>query len=91
MKNILLSVLFVLCNMPIFASHVVGGDISVQWVSANNYFIKVQVYRDDVNGTVDMPTDLDVGIYQIGTNIQQLLVTIPLTTSSIVTLGNHCY
>ena len=91
MKNILLSVLFVLCNMPIFASHVVGGDISVQWVSANNYFIKVQVYRDDVNGTVDMPTDLDVGIYQIGTNIQQLLVTIPLTTSSIVTLGDDCY
>ena len=77
--------------MPVFASYVVGGDILVQWIAANDYIIKVQVYRDNVNGQLIIPKSLDVGIYQIGTNIQQLLVTIPLTTSSIVTLGNHCY
>lgn len=91
MKKTLLLVLFILGSMPIFASHVVGGDISVQWVAANDYIIKVQVYRDDVNGALGMPTDLNVGIYKIGTNFQQLLVTIPLTTSSIVDLGDHCY
>lgn len=42
----------------------------MQWIAANDYIIKVQVYRGNVNGQLTIPKSLDIDVYQIGTNIQ---------------------
>jgi hypothetical protein len=48
MKNIafLLTILTFFAYKSTYATHVVGGEITYQWVSQNNYIIKVKVYRD---------------------------------------------
>ena len=73
------------------ASHIIGGDISVEWVSQNNYKIHANIYRDDIAGQATMPGSLTVGIYQIGTNNLVTTVNVPRVSIGIVPLGDACY
>ena len=72
------------------ASHVVGGDIHIQWVSANNYHFKIRVYRDNVGG-ISLPSTVTIGIYDAVTHAQATTQTLNQTSTSIVPLGDPCY
>jgi len=74
-----------------WATHVIGGDISVEWISQNNYKIHANIYRDDIAGLATMPASLTVGIYEIGTNNLVTTVNVPRISMSIVPLGDQCY
>jgi gliding motility-associated-like protein len=92
MKKVFLFFALILISYNLFASHVVGGDISVIWVSQNTYKIKVQVYRDCENGLIDLPDDVTVGVYQIGTNTVLNTFLIDLSTQNLnLNLGDDCY
>jgi len=74
------------------AAHIIGGDLRVEWISQNQYKIHAKIYRDNNStSTAPMPTNLLVGIYEIGTNSQTDVITAPLISSSFVSLGDPCY
>lgn len=73
------------------ATHVIGGDISVQWLSQNNYRVRVRVYRDCGPGNAAMPTDVNLGIYNLATNGIVSNLTIPRISSTVLVLGDACY
>jgi len=87
---ILLVTIFTLTSFA-NASHVIGGDIQIEWISANTYKIKLRFYRDDINGSVTLPTTMTVGIYDAVTHAARPSVTLALISSSIVQLGDPCY
>lgn len=93
MKKLLIILSVVLCSMQLFASHVVGGDISVIWVSQNVYKIKVQVFRDcNASALNTLPSSVTVGIYKIGSNSIQSTETINKTSENLMlNLGDACY
>ncbi|MBM78247.1 MAG: hypothetical protein CL846_07180 [Crocinitomicaceae bacterium] len=93
MRYILLFIISCFFSINIFGTHIIGGDIHVEWTSANTYNIKLRLYRDDVNGlpTATMPTSVSVGVYQIGTNSQTAILTLPRTSLTYVNLGDPCY
>ena len=93
MRYILLFIISCFFSINIFGTHIIGGDIHVEWTSANTYKVKLRLYRDDVNGspTATMPTSVSVGVYQIGTNSQTAILTLPRTSLTYVNLGDPCY
>ena len=80
-----------------FTSNIIGGDFKVTMtnngVSSSVYDIQLRLYRDDVNGFVNMPASVTIGIYQLGTNNLQTLKTLYLNggSASLVPLGDPCY
>ena len=80
-----------------YATHIIGGDFKVTMTnngtSSSVYDIQLRLYRDDVNGAVNMPASVTIGIYQIGTNNLQTIKTLYLNngSGSLVPLGDPCY
>ena len=80
-----------------YATHIIGGDFKVTMTnngtSSSVYDIQLRLYRDDVNGAVNMPASVTIGIYQIGTNNLQTIKTLYLDngSGSLVPLGDPCY
>ena len=95
MKLIFSLLFLIVLNFNFFASHIVGGDFKVTMntngASSSTYDIQLRLYRDNVNGMVTMPSSVSVGIYQVGTNVLQSCISMSLTSSSIVPLGDPCY
>jgi gliding motility-associated-like protein len=89
--------IFSCASTSIFATHLVGGDFKITMTnngaSSSNYDIQLRLYRDDVNGLVNMPSTVTIGIYQIGTNILQTTKVLYLdnNSGSIVPLGDACF
>src|SRR5882762_7523125 len=66
-RIIFFSVLFftstaILFPLQVFASHIVGGELTYECLGNNNYLITLKVYRDCFNGTTgyDDPTNIFV-------------------------------
>ncbi len=55
MKKIVSVLIFTLVNLITYATHVVGGDISVTQKGPNLFDIKVRVFRDCKPGNAAMP------------------------------------
>ena len=76
------------------ASHLAGGDFKVTMLnngsSSSTYDVQLRLYRDDVNG-ISLPTQVTIGIYQIGTNNLVSCKTLYQTSASLVPLGVPCY
>jgi hypothetical protein len=90
-KRFLLSFLFtILFILPALASHIIGGDISVRYLSPNNYQVTVTFFRDCSSGTgYDNP--MYVGVYDKVTHAQNQIINMGAPTVSSVTLGDACY
>lgn len=80
---------FIYCN-SVFASHIIGGDLTVRRVSANNYEITLTFYRNCGSST-GFESKIYVGVYNKGTNAQQQIVGINRTSITPLTLGDACY
>jgi hypothetical protein len=73
------------------ATHIVGGEINVKWVSGNNFQVTMHFYRDCSSGSADFDASIQIGIYDKVTNANQQCVTIALGTRQTLTLGDTCY
>ena len=92
MKRVLFLFAAIFLMAPVMnAAHVVGGDITLTWVSQNQYDIQLQFYRDNLGGGSTMPTTVQIGIYEVGTNALLQNVTLQRDTLHFVTLGDECY
>jgi len=93
MKNILLSVLFVLCSMPIFATHFVGGDFQICQTGPNTFEVTLRVYRDCLPGNSTSISPTSVFIRDNVTNAQvgsSFSMGNPVS-QTVLTLGDSCY
>jgi len=97
MKKVLTILTILIFSFNAKATHLIGGDFKVTMTnngaSSSNYDIQLRLYRDDVNGIVNMPSAVTIGIYQIGTNILESTKVLYLdnNTGSIIPLGDPCY
>ena len=46
MKRLLIILFFAINMLPARASHIVGGDMSLQYISGDQYFLSMRVFRD---------------------------------------------
>lgn len=91
MKKIFLATVILFSSLSLLGSHIIGGDLSVSRLGSNQFKLKANIYRDDINGIATIPTSLTVGVYQIGTNTLVSTVTLSRISLSIVPLGDLCY
>jgi len=67
-----LTIPFLFISLSAKATHIVGGDFKITMVSngtsSSTYDVQLRLYRDNVNGLVQLPNSVNVGIYQVGTN-----------------------
>lgn len=75
-----------------FATHIAGGQITISWLAANKYQATVTIYRDCDAGIPSLPSNVDLGVYQSGTNtlISSFIVPLVSTTPNL-TFGDSCY
>ena len=73
-------ILFFFTYKVTYSTHIVGGDFKVSMTihgsNSSMYDVQLRLYRDDVNGAVNMPASVTIGIYQVGTNILQSTQTL---------------
>jgi len=93
MKNTILSVLFVLCSMPLFATHFVGGDFQICQTGPNTFEVTLRVYRDCLpgNSTTISPSSVIVRDNVTNTQITSFSMTSSLVSQTVLTLGDSCY
>ena len=92
MYKILFSVITIfLLTFSSHATHVVGGDFHIQWLSPNTYNVKLRFYRDCWNGALGIPSTMDVGVYNPSTHAQVTSFTMNNISISNVNLGDNCY
>jgi len=95
MKNTILSALFVLISMPLFATHFVGGDFQICQTGPNTFEITLRVYRDCLPGNSTLISPGSVVVRDNVTNTQ--ITTFSMTGSpnpisqTVLTLGDSCY
>src|ERR1019366_2613942 len=73
------------------ATHIVGGEFSVQWVSGNTYHITLNHYRDCGAGNADFQTPIPVVIYDRVTNAMVDSFCMTLGTRTTLSLGDSCF
>jgi len=92
MKKILTGCLLILMSSQLFASHIAGGNIELQYVSPNHYQIIFKLYRACESGSASMPTTVQIGIYRLDTDIllSSHTLTSPVITANLP-FGDSCY
>lgn len=88
MKKSLLILLTIFFMVPLAkASHIVGGEISVQWVgpTQNDFQIQVRVFRSCQSGSAGMPTSVGVDLHDLGTysTVTSWSLSSPVITTNI--------
>ena len=93
MKKTTFLLLFLFIQLSSYASHIIGGEIYVEWVAQNQYIIHAKIYRDNINADAmaTLTNPIQFGIYQINTNNLEAQYSIPLDSSYLVDLGDQCY
>lgn len=92
-KLLLPFIFFILFSVHSFATHIVGGDITVKWISGNTFEITLTFYRDCTPGNTGFDPTVQIGVFDKVTNFptfnpQPILQVID---STVVTLGDNCY
>jgi len=82
----------VLFGLSAKASHILGGEISVQWINADTFRVSMFFYRD-CNSSVGFPVQPIIGIYDRQTNVNFSCDTLYMDSTSITILpiGDSCY
>ncbi|RYU80492.1 gliding motility-associated C-terminal domain-containing protein [Hymenobacter persicinus] len=82
-------VLLLLASSGARATHIVGGELDLQYVAGSQYRISLNLYFDAINGNSGaLDTDLTVSIFDKGTNRRMQDVSLPLTSNTFVTYSN---
>lgn len=86
---LLLSGILALFSRPAAATHIVGGELDLQYQSGNTYRITLNLYFDALNGNPGaLDQDLTVSIFEKGTNRRMQNLVLPLTSNTFVAYTN---
>ena len=92
MQRLLFSlIIFTFFSINSHATHVVGGDFHIEWLSPNTYNVKLRFYSDCWNGIVPIPTTMDLGVYNPTTHALVSSYMMSRTSIATVNLGDNCY
>ncbi|UII21406.1 gliding motility-associated C-terminal domain-containing protein [Fulvivirga ligni] len=87
MKKSLLLLIFILaCKVSSFASHIVGGEFELVYLSGNSYRLNLIIYFDEINGNPGAkyePTPI-AWIYRKSDNTPMRQVTLPFRSETKV-------
>lgn len=86
---------FILKNVSLHATHIVGGEITYRCLGNDTYVITLTVYRDCYNGVPGFDNPASVGIYEKGSDsvlVKELLIPYsPITNDTLpIILTNPC-
>ena len=74
------------------ATHIVGGDITVKYLSPNTFEVTLTLFFDCINGSpAAFDPTINLGVYDKVTNAMQQSVSIPFIDSLTLVLGDSCY
>ena len=83
--RLLLGLLLLLSAVPAWATHIVGGELDLQYVQGDTYQLSMNLYFDAINGS---PGALDntftAGIFDKATNRLMTTVTLDLTNNTFI-------
>ena len=85
----LLAGLLLLGAGPAWATHIVGGELDLQFVQGDTYQLSMNLYFDAINGSPGaLDADLTAGIFDKATNRQVASLVLPLVTNAFVNYSN---
>ncbi len=90
-KYLRLVALLLLVAFKASSTHIVGGDITVKWVSGNDFQVTLKFYRDCNAGNADFDATVTCGVFDLSTNVMQQQFTMPLILRDTLNLGDSCY
>ncbi len=91
MKLKIALIIFIISQCPLFATHIVGGDITLKSLGANNFEVTLRFYRDCTAGTAAYDNPITLGVYDQITNTEAFQFTLPLISTQILVLGDSCF
>ncbi|MFM7855362.1 MAG: gliding motility-associated C-terminal domain-containing protein, partial [Flammeovirgaceae bacterium] len=84
MKKLILTLLL-LISFPVVASHIVGGEFELIYVSGSTYRINMILYFDLINGNPDAKDQrVTVSIFRKSDNAKMTDISLPLASESPV-------
>jgi gliding motility-associated-like protein len=89
-KRILFFIAFFI-SIQTFATHIVGGDITLKSLGSNNYEVTLRFYRDCSPGTAAYDNPITLGVYDKVTNAESFQFNLPLISTQILVLGDSCF
>ncbi|WP_375435529.1 gliding motility-associated C-terminal domain-containing protein [uncultured Hymenobacter sp.] len=85
----LLLLLFTGVGRSAQATHIVGGEMDLQYLSGSNYSITLNLYFDALNGNAGaLDTTLTVSIFDKATNVRMQNLNLRLRTNTFVSYTN---
>jgi gliding motility-associated-like protein len=85
----LLWLVLLLMAGPAWATHIVGGELDLQYLRADTYQLSMNLYFDAINGSPGaLDGSLTAGIYDKATNRQMTTVLLPLVNDAYVNYSN---
>ena len=89
--RILILCCFILFSKPLFASHIIGGDIYYNYLGNNQYRFFITLYRDCNSTGAEYDNPLQLAIYLGGNTLyQNISVPFPGSTILPVIFNNPC-
>lgn len=73
------------------ATHIIGGEMSVKWISGNDYQITVKIYRDCYNGVPQLDDPIIVSVFDSANVwIEDINIPSPVVSSIPFDSSNMC-
>jgi gliding motility-associated-like protein len=91
MKKYLLITFIILSQVSSFATHIVGGDITVENIGGNNFIVTMRFYRDCLGGLAGFDNPVTLGVYDKINHNAAFQFTLPLISNQILALGDSCF
>ncbi len=91
--RILSLILFVNFLSPLRASHISGGDVTVQHIEGNTFEVTLQLFRDCINANpaAVLPADLVMYFYRADDDFLEYELGMNLVETIFPELGDECY
>ncbi len=91
LKRKLLLILTVVLFGKSYATHIVGGDITVKWITGNDFEVTLTFWRDCNPGNATLDFSVTCGVFDKTTNVEQQQFTMSLISQDTLALGDSCY
>lgn len=87
-------------STPLFATHIVGGEMNYRWLGGNQYEVKLAVYRDCYNGQAPFDNPAAITVFDDNGNVianssvyitSQQQVPAVLNSPCLIPPTNLCY
>ena len=81
--------LFLFSNLPVIASHSIGGEITYRWIAGNNYYVTLTFYRDCAGVQAPTTLSIDVASASCGSSFSAPLDFISTTEVTPICSGSN--